>query len=213
MQHTLRVRRTARIEVAGDPRAARQLWILVHGYAQTASEMLAACAALAATDRLLVAPEALSRFYRRGSTGPIGASWMTREARESEIVDYVEYLDSVARWCVDELGCAAQPNALGFSQGAAPVWRWAALGETRLARLVAFGGGIPPDVDVARARAKLAGTQLEFVRGRGDTYHTAEWVERDCARVAAAGLQCAAREFDGSHELATDELAALARAD
>ena len=39
--HDLCVQRTARVEVAGDPRAARELWIVIHGYAQTAAEMLA----------------------------------------------------------------------------------------------------------------------------------------------------------------------------
>jgi hypothetical protein len=35
--------------------------------------------------RYFVAPEGLSRFYLSGSTDTIGASWMTREERKSEI--------------------------------------------------------------------------------------------------------------------------------
>ncbi|NUP96773.1 MAG: hypothetical protein HUU28_11480 [Planctomycetaceae bacterium] len=107
--HALRVRRTARVEVHGDPRTARETWILVHGYAQVAADMLAECKPLESRERLLVVPEALSRFYRRGSSGPIGASWMTRELREDEIADYVEYLDEVAR----QLGSPPRELAIG----------------------------------------------------------------------------------------------------
>lgn len=207
--HALRVRRTARVEVHGDPRTARETWILVHGYAQVAADMLAACKPLESRERLLVVPEALSRFYRRGSSGPIGASWMTRELREDEIADYVEYLDEVARWSERELGAPQRRVALGFSQGAATVWRWATLGTTRLERLVSFGGGVPPDVELVRARARLDATRIELVRGRGDAYHTAEWLERDRTRLAEAELACMTLEFDGGHELPPEVLAQL----
>lgn len=210
--HSLKVQRTARVEVAGDVRAACEVAIVIHGYAQTAAEMLSACAPLEREGRVLVAPEALSRFYRRGSSGPIGASWMTREARADEIADYVAYLDQLAGWCASELGVAAPPAVLGFSQGAATAWRWAALGGARLSRLVAFGGGIPPDLDLAAARARLAGVRIGFGRGRSDSYHTAEWLERDRARLAELGLGCEAVEFDGGHELAPAALAALVAA-
>jgi dienelactone hydrolase len=207
--HAIRVPRTARVEVHGDPRTAKETWILVHGYAQLATEMLEACKALEGQERLLVVPEALSRFYRRGSSGPIGASWMTRERREDEIADYVEYLDEVARWSERELGAPSRRVALGFSQGAATVWRWAALGTTRLERLVSFGGGVPPDVDLAQAKVKLETTRIELVRGRSDAYHTAEWLERDRARLAGAGLVGTTLEFDGGHELPPEVLAGL----
>ncbi len=207
--HDLRVQRTARIEVAGEARGARELWIVLHGYAQTASEMLTACAPLAREGRLLVAPEALSRFYRRGSSGPIGASWMTREAREREIADYVAYLDDVAHWIRRELGCDLAPTVLGFSQGVATAWRWTALGSVRPRRLIACGAGIPPDLDLAAAREKLAHVGLDFVRGVEDSYHTAEWAERDRERLAALDLACHLHEFVGGHELPPDLLRAL----
>lgn len=207
--HDLRVQRTARIEVAGEARGARELWIVLHGYAQTASEMLTACAPLARDGRLLVAPEALSRFYRRGSSGPIGASWMTREAREREVADYVSYLDDVAAWIRRELGCELAPTVLGFSQGVATAWRWTVLGSVRPLRLIACGAGIPPDLDLAAARERLASVSLDFVRGVDERYHTAEWAERDRARLAELDLTCNVREFVGGHELPPAVLADL----
>src|SRR5882672_5733760 len=145
--HSLQVTRTARFHTLGDAARAREIWFLLHGYGQLASSMLDACAALAAPERLLVAPEALSRFYIRGGAGPIGATWMTREERDSEIIDYVSYLDAVAL-CIDELGprAAQKCNVLGFSQGAPTACRWACRGSTRFERIVLWGGGVPPEL-------------------------------------------------------------------
>jgi len=207
--HELRVRRTARVEVAGDPLSARELWIVVHGYAQTAAEMLGSCEPLAREGRVFVAPEALSRFYRRGSSGPIGASWMTREAREREIADYIAYLDQVQLWIRRELRCELSPTVLGFSQGVATAWRWTVLGEVRPQRLIAFGAGIPPDLDLAAARERLARLRIEFARGADDSYHTSEWADRDRARLAELGLVCRLHEFAGGHELDSASLRSL----
>src|SRR2546430_12104530 len=79
----------------------------------------------------------------------VGASWMTREDRLVEIEDYVRYLDAVH----DHVrgGMRSEPvsvHAIGFSQGAGTVSRWAALGKTHVDRLVLWGGGIPPDLDL-----------------------------------------------------------------
>ena len=208
--HELRVDRTARVLVRGDTRSARETWILLHGYAQLASELLDACGPLAADGRLLVAPEALSRFYRRGSSGPIGASWMTREAREAEIRDNLGYLERVAAWCERELGARSGPPVVfGFSQGSAAAWRWAALGSTRPRRLVTWGSGIPHELDLAPARDRLTATRIEIVHGRRDAHHTTAVVAHDRERLALAGLDATVHEFDGGHELAPDVLAQL----
>ena len=197
--------------VRGDARAARETWLLLHGYAQRADEMLDACGSLASSERMLIAPEGLSRFYRRGSAGPIGASWMTRAAREAEIADYVAYLDHVGAWVARELGAPRAINVLGFSQGAATAWRWATLGAGRLERLITWGGGIPDDVDLVRAHAKLAATRLEIVRGARDEYHTAQVLAHSTARLADAHLAALVYEFDGGHEIAPGVLERLAR--
>ncbi len=210
--HELKVERTARVLVRGDAKAARETWILLHGYAQRADELLEACTPLASSARVLVAPEALSRFYRRGSSGPIGASWMTREAREAEIADYLAYLDRVAAWSAQELAAPRSITVLGYSQGAATAWRWAALGATSIGRLITWGGGLPHDVELGAARAKLAKTRLEIVRGARDLYHSSDVLAQSVQRLASAGLHARVLEFEGAHELAPAVLEQLSRA-
>src|SRR5712691_10353388 len=99
--HSIEVRRTARYFTLGPTHGfPRELWIVCHGYGQLANRFLSHFSPLDDGTRLVVAPEGLSRFYvdplseRRTQSVPrIGASWMTKEARQSEIDDYIAYLD------------------------------------------------------------------------------------------------------------------------
>jgi hypothetical protein len=100
----IRVPRTARYHILGDPAACAELWIVLHGYQQLAERFIRRFEPLPGLgrSRAVVAPEALSRFYvdqAPGAHGPesrVGASWMTRADRQHEIDDYVEYLDRLA---------------------------------------------------------------------------------------------------------------------
>ncbi|MBU1820027.1 MAG: phospholipase, partial [Bacteroidetes bacterium] len=90
---------------------------------------------------LIVAPEALSRFYLNGDFNRVGASWMTREARESEIDDYVAYLESVSKSIFQDYSPEdVQITVLGFSQGTATACRWLNRGQIRCDRLIFWGG-------------------------------------------------------------------------
>lgn len=98
------VRRTARFFQLGRvEEGIRQVWIVCHGYRQSADRFARRFAAARDEGAVVVAPEALSRFYvdpAPGAHGPesrVGASWMTRVDREAEIRDYVRYLDALAR--------------------------------------------------------------------------------------------------------------------
>ena len=82
----IRVPRTARYHVLGDPATARMVWVLLHGYGQLARFFLNKFEGL--EDGLLIAaPEGLSRFYLDAQHQRVGATWMTREDREHEIGD------------------------------------------------------------------------------------------------------------------------------
>lgn len=210
--HGLRVERRARFHTVGDIGTAQQAWFLLHGYGELASSMLARCATLEEPRRVLVAPEALSRFYLRGGQGPIGASWMTRERRKDEIDDYVAYLDAIAR-ALSELGLPAdaRPCALGFSQGAATAWRWGVLGLTRISALVLWGAAPPLDLDPPLARSRLSSARVAVVRGKRDPLVDEPAWRASVESVRAAGVPVTAREFDGGHELEPSLLVDLAR--
>ena len=219
-EHHLQVPRSARYFTLGDAGpATREVWFVCHGYGQLAGRFLRHFDPLADGSRLVVAPEGLSRFYLGSGAGrndKIGASWMTREDRLSEIADYVRYLDALQAEILRDVGRGGSRDAvrvrlLGFSQGTATVSRWAALGAVRPERMILWGGELPPDLDLAVAVERLRRVRLILVVGEHDQFITPKVVARDEARLREHGLPCEVRRFSGGHELDAGVLRELAQ--
>lgn len=213
----LRVQRTARLFLLGEPGpGTRELWIACHGYGQLAGPFAEALEALRSGDRVVVAPEALSRFYlddpakRHGPDSPIGASWMTREDREREIADYVDYLDAVVDAVAAESPKGVRVTALGFSQGAATVCRWAALGKTKVTRVIVWAGTLPQDLPSANGAALFRGADVVLVGGRKDRLATPEALERDRISLVERSISTRVMWHDGGHTLSSGLLRELA---
>lgn len=207
--HHLETLRCARYHTLGDAARCCEVWYLLHGYGQSAADFLRACEPLLCNGRLLVAPEGLSRFYLRGGAGPVAASWMTSEDRALEIADYVRYLDTLA----ERLPRASDQRhacVVGFSQGAATAWRWVATGHTHVDRLLAWGGGIPPDLDLGERKARLRRMRVQLVRGAHDRVHTEEAFSADVKRLADHGIGIDCHVFEGDHRVDGPELRHLA---
>jgi predicted esterase len=215
-EHHIRVPRRARYVTLGEPAAApREIWVVCHGYAQLAARFLRHFARLDDGTRLIVAPEALNRFYlgdASGFHGPdakIGATWMTREDRENEIADYVEYLDLVSAEVLAALPRAPERVvALGFSQGVATVTRWYALGNTRIDSLVLWAGLLPPDAEQFVERLRT--TMVTFVVGTRDRSVHGALAGGEGERVRQMNVPWRLVTFDGGHEMHGETLRALA---
>lgn len=199
----IEVRRSARWFERGAVDAP-ELWLVLHGYGQLASAFLLACAPLAREGRRLVAPEALSRFYLRSGRGAIGASWMTSEAREQEIEDYVAYLDALVERCG---ASASRLNVLGFSQGVATAWRWTTRARRTPQRLIACGGGLPPDLDLEAPALRALDVVLSA--GERDEAYPPHAAQHDAERLAGRVARCEVALHAGGHELDLEALARL----
>jgi predicted esterase len=202
-EHTLTTARTARYFTLGAPARATDLWFVCHGYGQLAARFLERFGPLETPQRCLVAPEGLSRFYLSESPAErrVGASWMTREDRLHEIDDYIRYLDAVYAAVAPDTHSV---TALGFSQGTATVCRWAALGTSRIDRLVLWGGEVPPDLDCTRLRR----LKLVLVYGTQDEFFTPKIVAATEARLRDHHVSYELMSFEGGHVL---DAAALGR--
>jgi predicted esterase len=213
VEHHLEVMRTARYWTLGDASGADDVWVVMHGYKQLARRFMRRFQPIAGEGRLIVAPEALSRFYasaekgRHGPASVVGASWMTREDRLVEIRDYVAYLDRVADVTVPR---GARVTALGFSQGTATAARWVTLGKVEPARLVLWAGYVPHDMDVERARDAFSRTELVLVRGDQDPGLNPELAAAERATLEGAGIPHRIVTYSGGHEIDAATLADIA---
>ncbi|HXT15934.1 MAG TPA: hypothetical protein VN706_09930 [Gemmatimonadaceae bacterium] len=214
--HHVRVQRTARYYTLGAERGGfAAVWFLLHGYGQLAGEFIRYFADLGGDDVLLVAPEAMNRFYlvspskAPAAERPVGATWMTREDRESEVADYVEYLDALAEEIAPMLAPDAAINVLGFSQGTATATRWVTHGRVRAARLVVWGGLLPPDSDLTHGHSALRHVPLTIVLGTRDQYVNEDMLTAELARLDAAGIPREIIRFDGGHAISRGVFAEL----
>ncbi len=211
--HHINVPRTARYYLLGAPNElVRDVWIVCHGFGQLALSFIEPFIPFEADTRLVVAPEALSRFYldtrpAHSGTSRVGATWMTREDREVEIADTVAYLDALYERVLLELANRTvargmiRVHALGFSQGAAAVSRWAAQGSAVVDNIVIWGSGIPQDVNLRALGARRPELSIDVVYGTLDEWITPESVAAQRAVLEASGVPYRIHPFDGGHVL------------
>ncbi|MEE2897851.1 MAG: phospholipase [Gemmatimonadota bacterium] len=210
----IEVPKTARYWVLGETEGSPdEVWCVLHGYRQLAGRFIRRFQGIGGGGRRIVAPEALSRFYvgrqpgRHGPESVVGGTWMTREERENEIRDYVRYLDLL----YDEVGVAgAATTVLGFSQGVAAAARWVTYGAVRPQRLILWGDYVPPDLDMAKARAALADTELLIVRGTEDPALNETLRAQEQERLEASRIAYRLVSYDGGHDIHAETLAQLA---
>src|SRR5688572_16916923 len=216
------VPRTARYAVMGSFDAElREVWFVCHGHGQLAARFLSRFVPVERSDRLFIAPEALSRFYLTNTPNgvhrpdsPIGASWMTREDREAEIRDQITYLDIV----YDEIFRRIERDGvrlwvLGFSQGVSTVIRWLARGKASADKVVLWAGMIPPELEAGPARALWAHAPVTMVVGSTDEFATPKVVAAQEAKLRELEVPFDSIRFEGGHDLSDTALLELASRD
>ena len=79
--------------------------------------------------------------------GRVVASWMTKDDRESEIEDYINYLNQVYEM-IKEKNKNVKIIAFGFSQGSSTISRWISQKNYKIdcERLILWSGSFPMDV-------------------------------------------------------------------
>ncbi|MEO7996011.1 MAG: hypothetical protein ABI852_01135 [Gemmatimonadaceae bacterium] len=220
-EHHLTTVRTARYFTLGAPIAeTKRVWFALHGYAQLAARFLRHFKDIVPADTLIVAPEALSRFYLelpradRTHMERVGAAWMTREDRLADVSDTRAWLDSVYRTVMDDVtratGRTPEVTVLAFSQSVAITMRWIAGGVVNPSRVIMWAGSLANDVDAEEFRAGLGNAEVVLVAGELDHFLTEKARATILGQWHALGVN--PREIiyeDGVHELEPSVLATL----
>ena len=202
--------RTARYHYTGEsPQSARHICFVLHGYGQLAARILRHFEGIIPAGVCVVAPEALNKFYtsplsKDGShMQRVGATWLTREDREHEITDAVNWLDVVHD---DVLGNHDRANlptvsVIGFSQGVATAIRWMMLGAGRPSHFVIWAGSLATDMDQAAFGRTLQGVTTTVVCGTRDEFITPERLAALSQQLARANIDHNVLTFEGEHTL------------
>ncbi len=217
----IQVARTARYyTLGGRGDGVDEVWFALHGYRQAARRFARRFEVLDTPERIVVVPEALSRFYvdrspgRHGPEHRVGASWMTREDRDHEIADYVAYLDALAgEVATTDAPAARRWVVLGFSQGAHTASRWVVLGRPAAQELVLWGAGLATDLPPDTLGAGLEGSRVTFVRGAEDRFRDRREEEAQDALLEELGVSFRVLVHPGGHEIAPAPLLNIVRAE
>ena len=202
-EHHIPVTRTARYYTLGEfSENTKNIWIFLHGHRQLAGKFISEFKELADSGSFLYAPEGLMRLYIKGDSGDVGASWMTKEDRDCDIKDYVNYLD---RLFFDEIDPKAKLNkikinALGFSQGSATLARWLTLGKAKIDKAVFWCGSLAHDIDYTK-NENFKNTEIHQIFAAKDPYYKSDFPDTQIQLLRSAGINPKSYIFDGGHEL------------
>ena len=211
-EHHLTVQRTARYYTIGEfTSQTTHIWFCLHGFGQLASYFSKKFTVLDDGKTLIVIPEGLSRLYLNGEYKRIGASWLTREDKEHEIIDFVAYLNSLYDTVLN--GRNADDfhiTLLGFSQGAATACRWLNSNHIRVDRLILWAGFFSNGIGDVIDPAKVADVETHYVYGTQDEFFELIGdVDAYKARLLTDVPDLKITAFDGGHRVEPEVLRQL----
>lgn len=186
-----------------------QLWFVCHGHGQLAEYFIKKFQCLDNKKTLIIAPEGLSKYYLNGFTGRVGATWMTKEDRLTDIANYVSFLSAVFEEVRQKLPEKVKINLMGFSQGAATISRFATQSAVEFDRLILWAGIFPPDLPPLESVQRLHNKKVYWVYGTKDQYLTDGIMEEQNTIAQKLKIAPEVVSFEGEHELNDAVLLAL----
>lgn len=204
-----RVEKTTRFYTSGASEAeATELWIALHGYGQLPKYFIRKFERLENGKRRFVAPEGLHRFYLNGTSGRVGASWMTKEARLDDIADQAAHLDALLEHQLEACPNVKRVVLFGFSQGVSTACRWMDhRGGAGIDALFCWAGSFPPDIDYRLSKEAFENRPFHFFLGDSDEYISKEQMEMMLGELKSRGIHPTAHMYSGNHSVDSDVLA------
>ena len=206
--NNIKIEKTARYfvnEIKG--KILKNVWIVIHGYAQLAEEFLAEFEFLDDDSALIVAPEGLSKFYFRNK---IGASWMTKEDRFNEIEDYLNFLEKLVNQLKNKFDLSdAKFNLLGFSQGVHTATRFFINSGQKFDNLFLCSSDFPKDADFEKLKTKLEYSNMYFIYGLKDEIVKQERYSESVELLNKSNIDFSIVTFNGGHKIDRESILKL----
>lgn len=143
----------------------------------------------------LIVPEGPHRFYLNGSSGRVGASWMTKEWRLQDIDENTNYLLQLIE-DIKKNRPEFTIHLLGFSQGGATAARLYQKNPKLFSQLILWASLFPPDIEKSTFSSVA---KLDFVLGKNDIYFSQEKQVEIKNEYQVLGFNV--HSFDGGHDI------------
>ena len=206
MEFTFKHSKTFRYETLNGTISAKTVIYVLHGYGHLVKYFIQKFESIQ-KDILIVAPEGMHRFYLNGTSGKVGASWMTKEAREIDISDNIEWLNALDAKISNEYPIENR-ILLGFSQGGSTALRWQIFGNVQFNSLIVWASDIPPDL-IDKTENLKSQPNKHFAIGNKDEYCNNE--EQALLIDQYKALNFNISEFVGGHSIHIETLNSIIR--
>jgi predicted esterase len=201
----IQVTKTARCATHGALHAnTRYIWVVLHGYAQLATDFIEPFESLNPDENFVISVEGFSRFYTKGFSGRIGATWMTKEDREHDIQDNIQYLDSVSAHFKLADYTSAKIIVLGFSQGVATATRWVVSTKLTIDAFVMYAGEMAAEYQTKPLHSAF--TRIKNILVAGDKDPLLQLFNQEKISDIFEGYFFQSISFDGIHEVNQNSL-------
>lgn len=185
-----------------------EYWLACHGYGQL-PEFFAK--PFFNENIHIVAPEAPNTFYLEGFTGRIGANWMTKHHRESDIENYLGFLNQIVGKTL--VPAKKRKVLFGFSQGVHTMSRFFLQSSEHWDALILCGAAIPDDVLEQLNSSHLKSTQLIIATSPEDQFLSEKKVNDYLGLLHEKQIPFSHVSYEGGHrvneELLTDLIGEL----
>ena len=203
----IKFQKNGRYFTLGEPADGKELLIALHGYGYLAQYFSRKFNAVDLDKYVVIIPEGLHRFYHSGTSGRVGASWMTKEDRLSDIEDYISFLDALLIHLKSEFSFKSV-TLLGFSQGGATASRWLAYGSHNFDKFILWATVFPPDMEKSYTQRFNQSANF-FVFGTKDEYYSQEIVNEHFGEMKKMQLNFQMLTFEGRHDIHPETLNAV----
>lgn len=209
MEQTIKLPKTFRYYTFGNQETADTIWFVLHGYGQLPAYFIRKFHKLNPEKHFIIAPEGMHRFYLNGTSGRVGASWMTKEARLDDISDNLTFLNSLYS-IFEKQNKFKQKVLLGFSQGGATAARWHEQGEFKASTFILWASVFPPDLQLPKNVSQFNRSKNYFVAGNEDPYYTEENILEMQEHLISEDLNFSTIRYQGGHTIEGNSLLKLA---
>ena len=177
------------------------IWIACHGYGQLAKYFIRRFDILDPEKCFVIAPQGLSKFYL-AEFNRVGASWLTRENREMELENQLDYVEAVFKYETQHIDISkVKINLLGFSQGTATAVRFGIYRKIPFDKLVLWAGTLPKELDNTHFASLKSTATPYLVIGKNDQFFQGDRIERVINHVTKTFKTPKVILFDGEHKV------------
>jgi len=185
----------------------KNIWIVCHGIGFLSKYFISYFKDLDADENYIIAPQAPSKYYQTKAYKYVGASWLTKENRDIEIENVLNYLEAVMN--IENLPKDKRIILLGFSQGVSIVTRWMAKRNIVCDHLVIHSGSIPTEFDATNFRY-LPNLKTTIIFGDEDEYLTPNKIKSQLTYAQSIFPNSPELiEFNGGHVMHSESLEKL----